>query len=702
MSTRKKKEGKSAKGMHSDVAMREALRDVKNGMKMATSAKRYGVDRTTLRRYAKKFEDLDVIPDDVQLTSNFNHNQVFTDKQEQQLVDYLLLRSAIGYGMTASELRVGAYQFADLNKIKMHKNWEDKKEAGLEWYWAFMKRHPCLSARKPEQCSVARAACFNKVTIDNYFEKLEQTVQRHPNFINGSRKWNLDETGTSTVGSVKEKIISPKGQKQVHQIKGHERGTSVTTCCFVQAQGQTIPPVMIFPRVNFNKLMLVDAYPGTLGLANKAGYMTDKMFIPTIKHFIQHTKSCIEEPTLLMVDNFGAHLTLECINLCKDNGVTLFTLPPHTTHKTQPLDVGVFGPFSTAYDKAVQSWTLANPGIPPSIYQIAGFVNTAWSKSATPANIISAFKATGIHPLNKNIFSEKDFMPSIVTHINIQEPGPANQGEAGPANQDEAGPANEEDDDLAEQEIDNPLDVNEPANETNKAATTPTPSETASETSGHRTPLELFGLPKAKANPNKRAPRRKGRCMVATDSPEKREIEERELLKKQKQDGINQRKEARKQKQLEPKKTGKNTPKNAKSKKTAKNARRILFDGEDEEENPESSSEGEEEINFLPLTKEPEEGDYVLVEFAVAATEKKYYVGKILKEKDDEGDLQISYLRKSQKVATKYVLPQVPDLQSVHINDIKLLLPKPTTGGTRRQQNMLEFPGVKLAHLNMG
>ncbi|KAE8740510.1 hypothetical protein FOCC_FOCC013982 [Frankliniella occidentalis] len=41
--------------------------------------------------------------------------------------------------------------------------------------------------------------------------------ERHPNFINGTRVFNLDEKRVSTVGVLKEKIISPKGVKQVHQ-----------------------------------------------------------------------------------------------------------------------------------------------------------------------------------------------------------------------------------------------------------------------------------------------------------------------------------------------------------------------------------------------------------------------------------------------------------------------------------------------------
>ena len=37
--------------------------------------------------------------------------------------------------------------------------------------------------------------------------------------------------------------------------------------------------------------------------------------------------------------------------LAEENNIELFCLPPHTTHRTQPLDVGVFGPLQTHWQE---------------------------------------------------------------------------------------------------------------------------------------------------------------------------------------------------------------------------------------------------------------------------------------------------------------------------------------------------------------
>ena len=52
---------------------------------------------------------------------------------------------------------------------------------------------------------------------------------------------------------------------------------------------------------------------------------------------------------MLIYDSHGSHEKYELLCLAKEHNIILFSLPPHTTHKLQPLDVGVFGPFAHAW-----------------------------------------------------------------------------------------------------------------------------------------------------------------------------------------------------------------------------------------------------------------------------------------------------------------------------------------------------------------
>ncbi|KAJ8913088.1 hypothetical protein NQ315_006589 [Exocentrus adspersus] len=86
--------------------------------------------------------------------------------------------------------------------------------------------------------------------------------------------------------------------------------------------------------------------PCIIVICSKMFYgLTFECFVQVIKHFIKHTNALKENPALLIMDNHESHLSIEVINLCKDNGITILTIPPHCTNKLQPLDVGVLKPF---------------------------------------------------------------------------------------------------------------------------------------------------------------------------------------------------------------------------------------------------------------------------------------------------------------------------------------------------------------------
>lgn len=80
------------------------------------------------------------------------------------------------------------------------------------------------------------------------------------------------------------------------------------------------------------------------------------------------------------MDNHETHVTIPIIDFAKANGVTLMTFHPHTSHKMQPLDRGLFGPFKTYYNQAINNWMLpqGNAGKPVTIYDVAQLAGIAY------------------------------------------------------------------------------------------------------------------------------------------------------------------------------------------------------------------------------------------------------------------------------------------------------------------------------------
>ena len=216
-------------------------------------------------------------------------------------------------------------------------------------------------------------------------------------------------------------MVALKKMKQVGKITSGERGALVTLLCTINAAGNSIPPFMIFPRVFFKVRMLHGAPPGTVGAAHQSGWMTAENFVLYTKHLIKFTKCTPEHPGLLILDNHDTHLSIECIDLAKDHGVVMLTLPPHCSHRLQPLDRTVYGPFKSAFNRSADAFMVNHPGQPITIHDIAEIVGSAYPLAFTPMNIVSGFKCTGIYPYNPNVFSEEDFLSSYVTDRDMEE-----------------------------------------------------------------------------------------------------------------------------------------------------------------------------------------------------------------------------------------------------------------------------------------
>ncbi|XP_065160329.1 uncharacterized protein [Atheta coriaria] len=385
-------------------AIESAIKEVLDKtLSIRKSAQKYGVKPTTLESRLKKFhqqEAAENMPTRA-FTSKFTSNQVFSTEEEALLNNYIIECSKMHYGLTIIQVRKLAYEFAKANQLNFHPSWHHNKMAGKEWLDSFRRRNGNLSLRKPENTSAARSFAFNKTAVTDFYNNLEKVLTKYK--FTSDRIFNFDESGISTVLSTP-KVLAEKNQKQIGQLVSAERGELVTFGGIISASGNTIPPLFIFPRVHFKDHFMTGAPEGSLGVATKNGWITSAIFIEVLKH-IQKKSSCSKDnPILLLVDNHESHVTIEAVNYARDNGIIYLSFPPHTTHRLQPLDIGVFGPFKAKLKIAFNDWHVNNPGKTLNIYNIPRLAKIAYFESFTGKNITHAFEKAGIWPFNRLAF----------------------------------------------------------------------------------------------------------------------------------------------------------------------------------------------------------------------------------------------------------------------------------------------------------
>ncbi|KAJ4430876.1 hypothetical protein ANN_19467 [Periplaneta americana] len=310
----------------------------------------------------------------------------FNNSYESQLAQHIKDLDDRLMGLSKKEFLKLAFDLAENLRIE-HRFNKEKKYAGMDFYKSFMSRFPELGLRSPESTSLMRCVGFNKPQVNFFFEKLSFLMDKY--HFAASRIYNADETGVSTVHQ-NPKVLSCKGKKQ-----------------------------------RMNPRLTIGAPDESIAAAQPNGWMSADTFLIWLKHFIKHTKPAPQNPVLLILDGHSSHKELTVINCARESNVHMISTPPHTTHKLQPLDRTFMKPFKAEYAEATAMWMRQNAGLRITENEISGLVSTAYAKSCRLDIARNGFSCTGIHSLNPGVFTENDFLPSLLTDIPEAQEGTA-------------------------------------------------------------------------------------------------------------------------------------------------------------------------------------------------------------------------------------------------------------------------------------
>ena len=314
------------------------------------------------------------------------------------------------YGLSKSKVQKVAYLFAKANDLNIPPQWETNKKAGQQFWLPFKERNR-LTTRSPEATSMAMASAFNQHTVKEFFTDLARVMDKHkfpPQDI-----YNIGESGLHTVQKP-ESVVTGLGTERVGSVTTAEK-RGITVMYGVSAAGVVITPMFIFPRVKYNEPFIKEAPNGSTGAARSGDWINEKIFLQYLDHIIKFTRCSQEHKILIIMDNHETDISLSAVDKARENGIVFLTIPPHTSHKLQPLDRTCFGPFKKTYNKATDNWIRSYPAKTVTIYDILRFAAEAHNKAFTPQNIHSGFSCTGIFPYNNELFPETVYAASNVT-----------------------------------------------------------------------------------------------------------------------------------------------------------------------------------------------------------------------------------------------------------------------------------------------
>jgi hypothetical protein len=105
---------------------------------------------------------------------------------------------------------------------------------------------------------------------------------------------------------------------------------------------------------------------------------------------------------LLIIDSHSSHVTAQFIAFCITSKIDLFLLPLHSSHKTQPLDLSIFGPLKTAINLEVDR-IFRHSTIRLLCVEWTSAYIKARARCFKPSSIESGFRKAGIYPFDPEI-----------------------------------------------------------------------------------------------------------------------------------------------------------------------------------------------------------------------------------------------------------------------------------------------------------
>ncbi|XP_033229688.1 uncharacterized protein LOC117181233 [Belonocnema kinseyi] len=221
-----------------ECSMIEALKGVlEKKLSFTKASETYPIPASILKTRWKRMLEAGGL-DQVKFLQLGKYRPTLSEDPEKELVEHIRIMDSKFFGLTRNKLRRVLFKFAEELGIP-HNFSKTIGIAGRDWYQKFMKRHPEISLRTPENTSFARAAGFNKFVTNKFFDLLDGLMTEFefpPHNI-----WNVDETGTSVVPKKQPKVISLKGKHQVGMISSAERGITVTAAICCNTAGQFLP-----------------------------------------------------------------------------------------------------------------------------------------------------------------------------------------------------------------------------------------------------------------------------------------------------------------------------------------------------------------------------------------------------------------------------------------------------------------------------
>lgn len=274
------------------------------------------------------------------------------------------------------------------------------QHVGGRWAQRFVQRHLELKPRFSRVYDFQRALCEDPELIGAWFRLVANMRAKYG--IQDCDFWNFDETGFM-MGIIAPAMVvtraDRRGRSKAVQPGNREWATAIVC---VNGEGRDIPPFLLVSGINHLASWYTESdLPANWPIKPTGnGWTNNETGLDWIKHFEKHTRPYRQGGyRMLILDGHESHGSYDFQAYCKEQNIIILCLPAHSSHLTQPLDVGCFSVLKRMYSRQIEIFIKAHINHVSKIEFFIAF-HAAYKQSITAQNAQAGFRGAGLIPFD--------------------------------------------------------------------------------------------------------------------------------------------------------------------------------------------------------------------------------------------------------------------------------------------------------------
>ncbi|KAJ8058530.1 hypothetical protein OCU04_012712 [Sclerotinia nivalis] len=361
-----------------------AIEDIQKDKKISIRkvAKMYNISNTTLQRRINGFT-----PRSEYRPKSYNLSEL----EENIISEYILDMDMRGFPPKLRNVEDMANHILESRGAKC---------VGKLWAHRFVKRRIELKMRFNRVYDFQRALCEDPKLIEEWFRLVSNMRAKYG--ILDSDFYNFDETGFMMEIICAAMVVTSAercGRSKSVQPGNREWATAIICG---NGEGETIPPFLVVQgQVHLSNWYTETDFPAEWAIKPTSnGWTNNETGLEWLKHFDKHTKNRRKgKYRMLVLDGHESHESVPFQSYCKENDIIYLKLPPHSSHLTQPLDVGCFSSLKRSYGTQIDGFIKAHINHISKVEFFIAF-KAAYQESITIQNMKSGFRGTGLIPFD--------------------------------------------------------------------------------------------------------------------------------------------------------------------------------------------------------------------------------------------------------------------------------------------------------------